>query len=451
MKGIGEGKRGKRIFSFTWISLIIPITFIAGTLFIASCTKTYEFNIGEDFLEAQTRLQVIDTFRANLSTVLLDSLTTSSAETVFVGNYQDTIFGSIRCESYFDLAYESFPIIEEKAIFDSSAFILSYKGSSYGDTASLMSVSIHELTENIEPFDNGYLYNNTSFDYNPEPAGILNFYPEPNSLSDTAISISVNALGEELFTLIRNKDERVSSEVWFKDYLKGFILTPGISDNKAIIGFEAGQGVIVLKIYYHLDKEEPEKKELSVKAGKASNQFNNVSYNFTNTFLSEIQMQGYEMPSSMTGYKGYMQGLIGLLPKIRFPSLKDILLAEKWKILKAELIIDPVKWSYDVFKLPEKLYIYDTDKENRINSVLRDDDNNALTAFFMFDEIYGEETRYTFDITTFINNELADAYFDYEHGLLLGLEQKEYTSSLDRLFIEGKNPPVKLRLYYLSY
>jgi len=451
MKGIGEGKRGKQTFSFTLTSLIIPIIFVTGTVFIDSCTKTYEFNIGKDFLEAQTRLQVVDTFRVDLSTILLDSLTTSSATTLYTGNYEDTIFGSIKCESYFELAYQSFPDIEEKAIFDSSAFILSYNGSSYGDTASIMSVSIHTLSENIDPFENGYLYNNTSFDYYSEPTGSLDFYPVPNSLSDTAISIPVNTLGLELFNLIRDKDERVSSQEWFKDYLKGFILIPGNSENSAVIGFKAGEGEIVLKIYYHLDKEEPEKKALLIKTDGASARFNNISYDLTNTFLSEIQAHGNEMSSYITGYKGYMQGLIGLLPKIRFPSLKDVLLAERWKILKAELVIEPVKWSYDVFKLPEKLYIYDTDKENRINSILRDDDNNPMIASFVFDEIFGEETYYTFDITTFINKELEDAYFDYEHGLLLGLEQGEFTSSLDRLLIEGQNPPVKLRLYYLSY
>jgi len=74
-----------------------------------------------------------------------------------------------------------------------------------------------------------------------------------------------------------------------------------------------------------------------------------------------------------------------------------------------------------------------------------------LTATFEFDEFYGENTRYTYDITTFINKELSDAYFDYDHGLLIGLEQEKFRSSLDRLLIEGRNPSVKLRLYFLTY
>jgi hypothetical protein len=32
-----------------------------------------------------------------------------------------------------------------------------------------------------------------------------------------------------------------------------------------------------------------------------------------------------------------------------------------------------------------------------------------------------------------------------------GLDQDKFTSSLDRLLIDDKNPPVKLRIYFLTY
>lgn len=450
MKGISEGKEGKQNFSFTGISLIIPIIFVTGIMFIASCTKMSEFTIGKDFFDSQTRLEVIDTFRVDLSTILLDSMRTSNTKKIFAGNYEDKIFGSVACESYFDLKYETFSEIEEKAIFDSSVFVLSYTGYSYGDTTSLMSLSIHKLTENITLLEDNYLYNNSSFSYSPEAVGTISFFPEPNS-ADTSISININTLGEEIFNNIKNKDQNVSSEEWFNDYLKGFILTPGAAENNAVIGFDAAEGKVTLKIYYHVDNLELELKEISIAMGASNHQFNSIRYDLSNTSLSSIKMEKNEMPSSETDYKGYMQGMIGLLPKIQFPTLDDILEQERWKILKAELVIEPVKGSYDLFRLPEKLNLYDTDRQNRINSVLTDDEGKSLTASFEFDELYDKDTRYTFDITSFINSELLGKDFDYEHGLLIGLEQEEFKSSLDRLLIEGKKPPVKLKLYYLSY
>jgi hypothetical protein len=111
----------------------------------------------------------------------------------------------------------------------------------------------------------------------------------------------------------------------------------------------------------------------------------------------------------------------------------------------------PEKNSYDVISLPDKLYVYETDRLNRVNSILKNDDGDAVISTLETDEIFNEETRYIIDITSYINRELADAYFDYNHGLLIGLSQDKQKSSLGRLIIENKNPRVKLRLYYLSY
>jgi hypothetical protein len=119
--------------------------------------------------------------------------------------------------------------------------------------------------------------------------------------------------------------------------------------------------------------------------------------------------------------------------------------------LKAELIIEPVKLSYDIFPLPEKLNFYDTDKLNRLNGVLQDENGEAIVSSFTLDELFNEETFYTFDITSYINDELSDSYFDYDHGLLIGLEGATLKSTLVRMAVEGKNPPIKLKLYYLSY
>jgi hypothetical protein len=453
MKGIGEGKKGRQNFSFTGISLIIPLIFVTGIIFIGSCTKMSEFTIGKDFFESQTKIEVIDTFRVDMSTIIIDSLITSSTGKAYVGNYKDDLFGEIKCESYFDLKYQSFSEIEEKAIFDSAVFILPFSGDSYGDTTSLMSFSIHKLTEKITPFEDNYLYSNTSFSYEPDAVGTVNFYPEPHSLSDSTVIVHAAPLGEELFNYIKDKDERVSSDEWFKDYLKGFILTPGTSENNAVIGIDAAEGKIRMEIYYHLESLEPIEKVISIPMGYISHQFNNVSYDLTNTSLYNIKDTKNEVSFSETGYKAYMQGLIGLLPKIQFPTMKDILEKNRWKILQAELVLEPVKSSFDVFTLPKELYLYETDKQNRINSVVKNknDNSKSLVASFEYDELYNENTRYSYDITTFINDELSDGDFDSRHGLLIGLEAKEFRSSLDRLLVEGKKPPVKLVLYYLSY
>jgi len=439
MMGIGAGKKGRRILSF----------FILGTILTGSCTKSNEFTIGKDFVESQTRLEIVDTFRVDMSTYLLDSLVTSGQKIAYVGRYEDTVFGMISSESYFDLDYEAFAEIDARAVFDSSAFILEYTSHNYGDTTAPMSVSVHRLTEKIVPGNTLFLYNTSSFGYEPLPMASVDFYPEPHS-SDTAVSLRVDAFGEELFDLIRNKDEKVSTEEWFSDYVMGFVITSGNSANKAILGFGASKERLVLKIYFHIDSEDPEKKEITVKMGEASHQFNRIDYDLSNTALNNIRMKGNVIPSAETGNRAYMQGMVGLLPKFQFPSLQNIMANQRWKVLKAELIVEPVPYSYEMFSLPDSLYIYEADKSNA-RTILRDGEGKQLIASFEFDDYLHEDNRYTFDITNFMIRELSDAYYDYDHSLMIGLGSDVQGSSFERLLVEGKRPPVKLRLYYLSY
>ena len=92
-----------------------------------------------------------------------------------------------------------------------------------------------------------------------------------------------------------------------------------------------------------------------------------------------------------------------------------------------------------------------TDQYNKVGKVLTDNANAVIYSTLVTDELYNEDTRYTFDITSYVNDKLADGYFNIEDGLFIGLPESDLNKTFDRLLIEGKNPAMKLRLYYLSY
>lgn len=449
----------RQIFSFTRISSFLSIIFIIGALFLGSCTDINEFTIGEDFVEPQTRLQVIDTFKVDLSTILIDSIATSGTGTALVGSYSDTILGSVECYTYFDLAYPGLSgvNIEDDFVYDSAAFVFRCTGYSYGDTTTLMRIGIHQLTEKIVPFTSAssttpLLYNATSFDFSPDPLAVKEFYPRPNSI-DTVFSINVNEFGENLYGLFRTKDEIVSDQVSFEDYIKGFVLTSTNIENNSVLGLTGDKENISLVLYYHVDQEFPEEKSFTFTMGESSHQFNNIRTDFTNSVLKDLDRENNQLLSSVTGGISTLQGSTGLMAKVGFPTVQDILMNQRWKVLRAELVFKPQRTSYDYFKLPEKLNFYETDKENRFNSnsLMTDGDGNPRLPEFVYDEFFNEDSRYTFDITSYIIGELSDNYFDYYHGILIGIEQSVLLSSLERLIIDGKNPPVKLRIYYLTY
>jgi hypothetical protein len=102
--------------------------------------------------------------------------------------------------------------------------------------------------------------------------------------------------------------------------------------------------------------------------------------------------------------------------------------------------------------LPDSIYVFRSDKENNRATLYNDDPQpKPLKATFESDYYLHENNRYTFDITSFINQELSDAYINSNDGLMIGLNDSKLSSSFERLIVEGKHPPVKLRLYYLSY
>jgi hypothetical protein len=449
MKSKGEGNLMREILSFSKGFMFLSVVLVFEALSNVSCTKTSEFTIGKDFLEAETNVTVVDTFKTSVSTIFLDSLISSGSKLAYTGYYRDSVFGSLNCESYFDMKYTEFEAPGDRASFDSAAFIFTYSKTSYGDTTSAITIGIHELTENITTFADGYIYNNSHFSYAPYSIAERTFYPYPHS-ADTILKIPANAYGDDLFTLIKNGDSRISSADQFNDFIKGFVMIPDTTLGNSVIGFKADEAHVLFRIYYHFEDVGPVEKEITINMGDVSHQFNRVRTDFSGTLLEGIK-SSHIIPSGITNNRAYMQGLTGLMPKIQFPTVQNLFLASQWKVLRAELIVSPVAGSYGLFPLPTKLYIYDTDKSNIIKNILTDSKGNTLTADFNYDRLYNEDTRYTYLITNFINAELSDNYFDPNHALSVGLNESGLKSTLDRLVIECNKPAITLKLYYLTY
>ena len=427
-----------------FLTLILLLT----DILIISCTKSDSFSTGKDFVEPITKLSIVDTFRVDLSTVLLDSIPSSGTSIALVGQYFDNDFGALSSIGYFEPGFNTLNI-EENAIFDSAAVSLVFSGYSFGDTTSLMSISIHQLNERIDLRDNNYLYNRSSFSYSDKPLGTIVFYPEPHS-TDTLLNIQVNEFGEKLFGMFLNKDNNVSSNDLLIKYLNGFVIKSDFGNS--IIGFKIDDTRTFLRFYYHLDDLFNTKSELKLPYGSTtSKQFNSVKNDFTGTYLEKLKFNNTETPSEETGNIAYFQAMVGLLPKIQFPTLQDITLENNWKILKAELVFEPVKTSYDLFELPALFCLYRTDKYNKVGNVLKNYSDEVVYSSLKVDELYNENTSYVFDITSFIINELNDLYFDSEQSLYIGLKEGDLNKSFERLMIECKNPAVKLRIYYLTY
>lgn len=420
-------------------------------LLMPSCNDENEYILGENFIESSTKLSIVDTFTVEMSTVILDSVVTSGKGAMLIGNYLDTIFGNTSCSGFFQIGLPESISLDEHDIFDSVNLIIQYSKYSYGDTNSLMRLSVHQLKESIEPHENGNLYNVSSVDFDASPLGSVVFLPSPNSKNNT-ISITLKeAFGLDLFNKFVEGSEIVSDDISFLEYFKGIALLADETVNKTILGFNAVVGSPLIRLYTHRIEETQVENQYDFPMIQEDHQFNRMHYDFQNTPLQYVDNQSESIPSGITGNKAFVQGFQKIMTKVRFPSLPDFLLNERGVILKAELIFYPYEFSYIDFDLPEHVIFYETNHRNAPIGILSDPNGDPLTAVLVKDEIFHKETSYTIDITDFITKEFSDSYYDVEHGLLISLYDPAYQLNLERILIETKSPAPKLKTYYLTY
>ena len=100
------------------IKLSVLIIFIS-CLFFKACDKNpAKFTLGEEYIESQTDLTLIDTFSVSLSTVILDTVITSGTGSMLIGSYRDDIFGKITSHSYFQIGIPDSFDVEDDDIYD---------------------------------------------------------------------------------------------------------------------------------------------------------------------------------------------------------------------------------------------------------------------------------------------------------------------------------------------
>jgi hypothetical protein len=182
----------------------------------------------------------------------------------------------------------------------------------------------------------------------------------------------------------------------------------------------------------------------SFKLEDISRQFNNINHDLSNTQLNNLIEQKTGLPANETGGLSFLQGIIGLVIRIDFPSLNDILFLESVKITEAQLSLSPLPGSYNDSGIPSELVLYESDKQNNRNE-------KTASSSLVLDGLYHEDTAYLFDITRYINDEIIDSFVDPENGLIISLPTTEQNSKFSNLILDAQNQKTELKIYYLSY
>ena len=224
----------------------------------------------------------------------------------------------------------------------------------------------------------------------------------------------------------------------------------------AVYGFKDS---VIMRLHYHVTAVFTQSKFLDFAFYNSDNkQFNEVKSDKTGTPLAVFNSTNKEIISTATGNRAYSQYLTGFIAKVKFPTLRSLLLRPDYvKILRAELIIHPLKNSYNsITPLPPQLLAVTTDQSNNMGPALSYATSTGSpatqTGNLVVDQLYNENTTYTYDVTSYLQ-QLILVSSSNQNGLLLVPPNPTSISTLNRVIIgdqKNTNGAIQLKLYYVS-
>ncbi|PID94945.1 MAG: hypothetical protein CSA94_02160, partial [Bacteroidetes bacterium] len=394
----------------------------------------------------------------------MDSVPTSEATSMLVGQYNDAKFGKIKSVVYSKLKLGRKLRLEEKnqPVFDSIVFISYYNKYYCGDTTKTQTINFHRISEKIKQPEDNIFYNSDSLKYDKQPLGSIQFKAQPNTMEkrkggeDNAKSVPLDLrirlnddFGKHLMELaLQNSDTLVEQKI-FEEMMPGFCLVPNADDDAAIIGLYpymvSDRDAIIdtltkVRLYYHEKSGNTPNvsQKFDLKLGDNDYTFNNIVSDKAGTPLEILTSQKEDISSELTANATYVQGGIGVKTKLEIPYLRNLYqLGITGALLKAELLMFPETESHGniMYPLPRTFTLSLCDGRNRFISALTSPRNpkNPLLAELIVDQQYEEDYYYSFDITNFVNGVLANEYAGETQSLVVDLNAPADTDSVNRV------------------
>ena len=451
------GNCGKKNIACFFISSALILLF-----FVTGCQKT-NITFGSQFLDNNySQLVRIDTVATQLDTRFYDSIQTSGSGKGLVGFYNDAQFGAVTASTYCKLAPPAYALDTDytKSTFDSLVIFIKPDGHYYGDTLTPVHLDAYRLSAPLQPPPDRFGYSTSYYNFDaiaqyPTSLGGTDFLYYPHNPNSDSIRIKLSqSIGLELFSLMQQKDLSIQNVTNFQNYFFGLCISPGTNPG-LVLSFNDS---IHVRMYYN------EPGVITVSTFKdfvfndGGNQFNNISINRKGTPLATVTPDVYNLVnSSKTGNKAYLQSTTGTGVKVSFPNLRGLLQIPNYIMLtRATLVLKPVLGTYDpIFTLPDSLRLTETDTYGDLLgdiSVSTGSSSTALIGLLNVDYLYGQNTQYTFNITSYINTQLATSA-NNGNGLIVSPPVPFFSTRFDRAVFDNSNNPIvntQLLVYYIT-
>ena len=427
------------------------------TLLVAACDKV-DITFGATASPTDPNITYFDNYKTDIATYKLDSFATSSHQVFSLGYHYDTVFGVVKAGAFAQIDLPSTnPLLNvtETLVFDSLQLLMIPSGGFYGDSSKLMKINVYRLNQNIKRDDGtDYYYNTSKFTYDPVAIGqqVVSLYGK----TGTPVSIKLSdALGQELLAKFKSNDFDINTQENFINYFKGIYITTDSTVTNSLAYFSNSADSVFMRLNYHQNGITPVAKTLDFKYETAK-QFNNIGFRYTNpNFSAFINNKIQVIPSTSSGNQSFLNSNMSASIKISFPTLLSLKELHPYiKVVKAILVINPDVKSYSYpYSLPKTLNLYGTDQSNELLSGIYDVNTGSYlqTGNLVIDNLYNENTYYSYDITKFINTKIGEGEASTS-ALFLHSSVTNTEGALERLIVndQNNNKAIQLKLYVLG-
>ncbi len=381
----------------------------------------------------------LDTSTIKAYFVREDSLSTDERTYALLGSYTDPLFGRSDAAFMTQIRLSTSNVSFGTAPFaDSIVLYVNYR-SYYGDTNTTQTISVYEMDKdlyidssyysNLNPSQ--YILNNTLLatkSYNPKPSG------EP-----LAIKLD-SSLANKFFAATSTN---LSTNEEFIKFFKGlYIKTDSISSGGAIIYYDLLSINSKITMYYHANSDTTSLKfDFPINSNCA--RVNLFKHNYSTVVPSLSTSIGDSLSSDTLLY---LQGMSGLMAKIKIPYLSTLKDSATIAIVKAELII-PVENYFDatMYKTPAKLLLVSYNSSGTYDFLL-----DYFVGSSYFGGSYNESDKtYRFNISRYAQQLVDQTRTDF--GLALFVSDNRV--SANRLIVKGPkcvNNGMRLSITYLK-
>lgn len=433
--------------------LYLPLVLLS--VFGLSSCQEGELDLGDDFISFPTYTALIDTVTIQLSTFKEDSVITSGTGNALIGYYHHPIMGGQEAKSFFSMSYPSdFSWDKDKQVYDSLVMVLRTNNYSIGDTTVEANFSVHRLSEKITTNTDGKLYNTSSFSYELVPLAQKLFRPYPQHEKRFTMRMD-DTFASELIEFFNTYGNHTDKSSLFEEQFYGLLMQCDTNLTRSAIGHEVNDTSCYLRMYSHKTGLEQSNIIDDFALSNSTYQFNQLTSNDETVQFNQLPDKKSVIKEQNSGNMALLQSGSGLKFRIDFPTLNNLLeLQNKGYIIKAEIRLKPDMTLMKTSDLPDNLYIGDIYRANDIWGYLTDSNGNTMTSNLNIDNIYHENTYYSFDLTGYLNSRLEEQVVDIEQGLVITLPDDDMGSAYTWLAINGQSAASnasQLLLYYYYY